>query len=114
MSFPHCPNKACNYHQGPTPTLWYKYHGSYTAKAFGTVPRYRCLCCGSTFSAQTFSIDYYAKTVLNYQKILEELGTGPAASTSPGSADAGSKPSSTNSIASAAARSPFSRKPRNT
>jgi hypothetical protein len=40
------------------------------------VPRYRCLCCGSTFSAQTFSIDYYAKTVLNYQKILEELGTG--------------------------------------
>jgi transposase-like protein len=76
MSIAHCPNKDCTYHCGNTPRIWCKPHGSYETATFGTVPRFRCLCCGKTFSPQTFSIDYYAKKVLSYKQILEELGSG--------------------------------------
>jgi len=39
------------------------------------VPRYRCNDCGKTFSDQTFSLDYYAKKRVSYQRIFQQIIT---------------------------------------
>ncbi|HEY9055292.1 MAG TPA: hypothetical protein VIO60_10795, partial [Rectinemataceae bacterium] len=49
--------------------------GFYTTKAFGRVQRYRCTSCGTTFSRQTFRLDYYAKRILPYQDIVQRLSS---------------------------------------
>jgi hypothetical protein len=49
--------------------------GSYQTRAFGTVPRFRCLICGKTFSRQTFRIDYYAKRLLDYENLSQRLSS---------------------------------------
>jgi hypothetical protein len=36
------------------------------------VRRYRCRCCGRSFSTQSFSIDYWAKRVLDYPRLLAQ------------------------------------------
>ena len=50
---------------------WYTGDGSHYTKAFGQVRRYRCLLCGKTFSNQTFSINYYAKKIVDYGDLSE-------------------------------------------
>ena len=52
---------------------WYKKQGYYLTKAFGYVQRYICNYCMKWFSSQTFSIDYYAKVVINYRELLKKL-----------------------------------------
>jgi transposase-like protein len=76
LTFKHCPNKNCSSHSEQKQPFRYYSYGSYRTKAFGLVPRYRCHSCHRTFSAQTFSIDYYAKRTVPYQIILDEISTG--------------------------------------
>ena len=72
-----CPRASCRYHQPHTrrPANWYLSAGTYTTRAFGTVRRFRCRACGAYFSAQTFSLDYYAKRTLSYRRLLTHLIT---------------------------------------
>src|SRR5512133_701330 len=67
---PFCPNPRCVNHIAPTTQVWYKPAGFHPTKAFGDVPRFRCLSCRRTFSTQTFSVDYYAKKVVNYRDLV--------------------------------------------
>jgi len=69
-SFPFCPNPSCAWHQEAPEADWYRAVGFHLTKAFGPVPRFRCLSCGRTFSTQTFSIDYYAKKLVDYDQLL--------------------------------------------
>jgi hypothetical protein len=74
-TFPYCPHRGCIHHRFPGTKLYTNYEswGSYPTKAFGPVPRFRCLACGHTFSTQTFSVDYFAKRVIDYSDILTRL-----------------------------------------
>ena len=74
---PFCPNGDCPEHrQAPGHTyVDYISWGSYSTMAFGSVPRFRCRICGATFSAQTFSVDYYCKKVLDYDDIARKLSS---------------------------------------
>jgi transposase-like protein len=73
---PHCPNPECRHYSKPRTHLWYRRIGFYTTKAFGVVPRFRCNTCGTGFSRQTFSIDYYAKKILPYRDIYNQINAG--------------------------------------
>ena len=75
MTFPHCPNPDCSNFEAPAGENWYIRYGFHPTSAFGQVQRYRCKNCRRTFSDQTFSIDYYAKKVVDYSKIFEHLVT---------------------------------------
>jgi hypothetical protein len=71
---PFCPNKDCAQHfEGVHPAHWYRRYGAHATRAFGRVQRYICTCCGKTFSTQTFSLDYYAKRVIDYQEIFRQI-----------------------------------------
>ena len=74
-SFPYCPYPRCAFHSEilPTPYTCFEPWGSYETATFGTVPRFRCLRCGHTFSTQTFSVDYYAKRRVDYQDLMLRL-----------------------------------------
>jgi len=76
-TFPYCPHPGCRFHQEilPEPYTRFKPHGSYLTAAFGSVRRFRCLECGHTFSTQTFSVDYYAKRVLDYGDLVGRLAS---------------------------------------
>lgn len=55
---PFCPTRGCEAHTNPTGT-WYRPRGRYQPKCRAEpVPRFRCLCCGHSFSRQTFRHDY--------------------------------------------------------
>ena len=66
---PFCPYKACTYHTHPPRDRWWRPAGFYQTACFGVVPRFQCLHCGRTFSAQTFSPDYYAKRRIDYRRL---------------------------------------------
>jgi hypothetical protein len=68
--FEFCPNRRCQHHMRAPRTQWWNICGSYETKTFGTVPRFRCKTCRKTFSTQTFSIDYYAKKLVDYDNLL--------------------------------------------
>lgn len=68
--FDFCPHPACSWHQQAPQGDWYYRVGFHATKAFGLVPRFRCRACGRTFSSQTFSIDYYAKRKVDYDRLL--------------------------------------------
>ena len=72
---PHCTNPKCENFKltGSEDPAWRREHGTYQTKAFGTVQRYRCLACGTTFSDQTFSMDYYVKKPVDYAPLLQIL-----------------------------------------
>lgn len=71
---PFCPNRNCEEHfEGLHPADWYKKYGYHQTLAFGRVQRYKCLQCGRTFSTQTFSLDYYAKKVIDYEQIFRQI-----------------------------------------
>jgi hypothetical protein len=75
--FPYCPHRACTRHwlQSSERYSDYERWGSYSTKAFGIVPRFRCLVCGHTFSTQTFSVDYFAKRSIDYSDLLVRLAS---------------------------------------
>lgn len=67
---PFCPNSLCENHMHPRSSRWCSHYGYHDTKAFGRVPRFKCRTCRKTFSAQTFSIDFYAKKVVDYRDLL--------------------------------------------
>jgi len=69
-SFAFCPNAECRWHQAAPDCRWYWAVGCHRTRTFGRVPRFRCKACGTTFSTQTFSIDYYAKKRIDYGQLL--------------------------------------------
>ena len=80
-----CPNPRCLYHYhdvtpvprslGPPGGRWYARKGGYYTQVRGRVQRFRCRCCGTGFSEQTFSIDYYAKRIIPYEQLDEKNGS---------------------------------------
>ena len=72
---PHCTNPECsNFHRTEYSDIsWRQRFGSYKTKAFGTVPRYLCKQCGTTFSNQSFSMDYYVKQPVDYVPLIQYL-----------------------------------------
>jgi hypothetical protein len=71
---PFCASPACRYHfPSGAPYTQFSSWGSYHTLAFGQVPRFRCTACGATFSRQTFSTNYYAKRILDYEDIVGRL-----------------------------------------
>jgi transposase-like protein len=69
---PHCPSAKCQYHD-PLQQGWrYKRAGTYLRKAHPQrIRRFRCLCCGVSFSSQSFSTTYW----LQRPDILAQLPT---------------------------------------
>jgi hypothetical protein len=65
-----CPHADCLWHQKAPEEDWYIPVGHHQTKTFGSVARFRCRSCGKTFSTQTFSIDYYAKRKVDYERLL--------------------------------------------
>jgi lambda repressor-like predicted transcriptional regulator len=74
--FAFCPNPGCAYHKAAPDRPWAWATGWYATKAFGKVRRYRCSCCGKSFSTQTFSTHYYLKRILSYRELLYRLAAG--------------------------------------
>jgi transposase-like protein len=74
-SFPYCPHTGCRLHglEPSQPYTEFIAWGTYSTKAFGEVPRFRCTACGHTFSTQTFRVDYYAKRIIDYSDLLARL-----------------------------------------
>ena len=74
---PFCARRRCLHHvpRSGAPFSNFISWGFYKTKAFGLVPRFRCLACGKTFSTQTFRVDYYAKKVLPYEDIARRLSS---------------------------------------
>jgi transposase-like protein len=71
---PFCPKKHCRLHNSQNlKEKWYFAFGFHDTKTFGRVQRFKCKSCLSTFSIQTFNIDYYAKKILSYQDLMESL-----------------------------------------
>lgn len=70
-SFPFCPNSSCQLHLHAFNPRWFIHDGFHRTKAFGRVPRFKCKSCGTTFSTQTFLIDYYAKKRVDYRDLLD-------------------------------------------
>ena len=73
-----CPNPGCSEHSGDRnpqrkQARWFVRNGSYPTAAFGQVPRFRCRRCRRGFSRQSFRLDYYAKRVLDYPLMLQQL-----------------------------------------
>ena len=79
---PFCGSPECRHHarEGKEPYSQFVAWGSYSTKAFGKVLRFRCTCCGTTFSVQTFKPDYYVKRVISYENIARRLSSGESLS----------------------------------
>jgi len=73
---PHCPSPDCTHYENPKTSRWYQKAGTYATLAFGDVPRFVCKSCGKYFSTQTFSIDYYAKRLVPYRYIYNQINAG--------------------------------------
>src|SRR4030095_11306081 len=59
---PFCPNDACAFHRGPTPSWRWVRAGFYSRhSAPRRIQRYRCGHCGRYFSAQTFHATYWLR-----------------------------------------------------
>lgn len=69
-----CTNKNCICHKKKLNRLrWCVRYGTYTSLVKGNIQRYICKYCGTTFSTQTFSLNYYVKRIISYRKILSFL-----------------------------------------
>ena len=73
---PHCVNPECDNYRNPKQRDWFSKIGSYPTHTFGRVPRFKCKECLKSFSAQTFSIDYYVKRTIDYPTIHHEIHAG--------------------------------------
>lgn len=72
---PFCPHRECSAHYRRPPGRWWVGRGFYHTQLRGPVPRFRCRLCGTGFSAQTFSIDYYAKRSVDYRRLVGLQGS---------------------------------------
>ncbi len=72
---PFCANQGCEHHDPAKDYSQYIAWGSYQTRTFGTVPRFRCLLCGKTFSSQTFRVDYYAKRLVDYENLSQRISS---------------------------------------
>ena len=69
-----CINKNCEYHKKELKKKhWWTRFGHYESVCRGRIQRFRCKKCGKTFSAQTYDIDYYAKRIISYKRIMKYL-----------------------------------------
>lgn len=75
MEPPFCPWAGCDAHGQYQPEGWWERAGYYHTDLFGQVQRFRCKLCGRGFSAQTFSLDYYAKRLLDYPRLAQLRGS---------------------------------------
>lgn len=78
-----CPNPICHNHYSTESTAdrtWFAKVGFHHTKVVGPVQRYRCGLCGKSFSDRTFSIDYYSKTTLPFEEILNRSSSGECVS----------------------------------
>ena len=72
-----CPNPRCPYHNDDSrPKNWFIRKGFYSTGDGSRVQRYQCSHCRRRFSSKTFSIDYFAKTFLEYRRLLTYLSSG--------------------------------------
>ena len=71
---PFCPNSSCPHYHHPE-GRWFVKRGFFSNRKHGRVQRYRCRSCGTGFSEETFSIDYFTKKILPYKTILQHLVT---------------------------------------
>lgn len=68
---PFCPSSICPHHHSPPKGVkWFRRAGTYETDTFGTVQRFKCLTCGKGFSVQTFSLNYFAKKIVNYHQLV--------------------------------------------
>ena len=59
---PFCPNPKCQYHSRFSPDWEFKRAGYFRRQVYPfRVQRFTCLCCGRSFSTQTFSTTYWQK-----------------------------------------------------
>lgn len=66
---PFCPYKECELHSDQDGDTWWRHDGYHLTKAFGLVQRFQCRSCLRTFSVQTFSVHYYAKRTISFEKL---------------------------------------------
>ena len=66
---PFCPHRECAAHHNQTQGRWWVRRGYYYTGLSGAVQRFCCKLCGRVFSAQTFSVDYYAKRRVDYSEL---------------------------------------------
>jgi transposase-like protein len=71
---PFCPNSCCSNYHAPE-GKWFVKSGSFFNRKNGRVQRFQCLTCGTGFSEETFSINYYTKLKIPYRTILQHLVT---------------------------------------
>ena len=71
---PFCPNSGCSHYRNPEGN-WFVKNGSYSNRKHGRIQRFECRSCGTGFSEETFSIDYYTKRIIPYRTIMEHLVT---------------------------------------
>ena len=73
---PHCPRIVCPFHTCAVGWRWIRW-GSYGRRALPQViPRFRCVHCRATFSAQTFSPTYYLKRPALLEPLFHRLLAG--------------------------------------
>jgi len=70
-----CPNSRCINHVPPSSGGWFYRHGSYESCG-ETHQRYRCTCCGKTFSRRTLSIDYWTHRRIDYGELITHFASG--------------------------------------
>jgi len=74
---PFCPNPLCPFHSASSRNQdWFIRKGFYATKNGRRYQRYQCSHCRRRFSSQTFSIDYFAKTTIDYHRLLIYLASG--------------------------------------
>lgn len=73
---PRCPNQRCSAHLDP-PARFCRAWGSYKPKCRRfRIPRFRCRCCGKTFSRQTFRVDYRDRRPETNRPLIELVSAG--------------------------------------
>ncbi len=77
---PFCPNSTCSHHDplvvqaegkpAMRKNLWYKKSGIRYLKNGQPIQMFTCKKCGHGFSTRTFSVDYWEKRHLDYQRLI--------------------------------------------
>jgi hypothetical protein len=71
-----CRNKDCpNHREENQPPHWFSRRGYYKTKAFGRVQKYQCNTCGSYFSDQTYSLNYYLKRKTDFKSLAHHCNS---------------------------------------
>lgn len=72
-----CPNPDCPYHDQKmaASTIWYYPFGTFYTKARGNIQRFSCIHCRKTCSTQTFSINYWTHSDVDYKDLDDRLNS---------------------------------------